>query len=278
MTSTQAQTPHMPLDYKVARAKGTKLLALMRSPTPPPTTPFTPSDISKWGYKVVHHDTDTALPAYTDLLTSLSTSPSIHSDANPTGANIAVTYTHSYPVIVDGTTYPATKAYFSSLINYSAGLFIASNNFSPTATLTRYPSDPQPTTPSPLPALKFWSDIAYLQYFSCSPTPSPPALRYILRSNIHNSDTLAILSRIFGVDANPSRLFKRMRWPGKSIKVGNWDGLALLGSPNGFGVGRLVARMCGVVERVVVFFSEEEGFERGNLLFCLKDGEEKSEK
>jgi hypothetical protein len=244
-------TPNKPLNYHTARAKGTKLLVLMRSPTLPHPSTFTSSDISKWGYTQTHHATDTTLPTYTDLLTSLSTTSTIRSDADPFGSNIAVTYKHSGTVTVDGTLYPATNAYFSSIINHEAGLIIASNNLSPSAILPHNPS-------APLPLLKHWSDIAYLQYTSLSPSPSPP-LKYILRANIHNSSTLILMTRILGIDNSPRYLGRglhpRMQWPGRSFKIDSWDAQALLGSPNGGGVGRLAVGLgCECVERVVVFF------------------------
>ncbi|KAF1917400.1 hypothetical protein BDU57DRAFT_493317 [Ampelomyces quisqualis] len=286
MADSSIQTPHKSLDYHVARAKGTKLLALMRSSSPPlPATTFTPSDISKWGYIQVHHVTDTTLPPYTDLLTSLSTTPTIHSAANPSGPNIAVTYTHSQPVTLDGTAYPATHAYFSSLLNPTAGLFVASNNMTPEARTTRS-SNPPKAIATPMPALKHWSDIAYLQWTLLPPPLSLPRspflspvvpLRYILRANIHDADTLAVVSRVLGFDAAPrflaGGLYPRMQWPGRTFKIDTWDAQALLGTPNGGGVGRLVSQLGGCVERVVVFFSVDGQLERGNLLFCL--GEEK---
>lgn len=73
--------------------------------------------------------------------------------------------------------------------------------------------------------------------------PSP--LRYIFRANVQNPDSVAIMSRILGFDAGAqcNGLYPtRPRWPGISYKISAWDAQALLGTPNGVGVGYLAAQ------------------------------------
>jgi hypothetical protein len=87
------------------------------------------------------------------------------------------------------------------------------------------------------------------------------------------------MSHILGYDAStqryrPERL-QRPRWPGKSYKVDTSNAQALLVTPNGKGVGWLVAQhrvamgwKC--VEWVTIFFTNSEDWEKSNLLFGLR--------
>lgn len=91
------------------------------------------------------------------------------------------------------------------------------------------------------PDLKYWSDVAFLQYFQpASPPPLSP-LRYIIQALISNDDTLAIFERVL---ANVSLGIRDLStWPGISFSLPKDKEIiaALLGTPNGGGIARMLA-------------------------------------
>jgi hypothetical protein len=279
--------------HLVAHSKGRKLIELMRSSEYPsrPIPNFTPADIEKWGYKQTYYGMDDIIECYSDFLTSIGTDASskLGSDADSPGSNFNLAFHHKYPYTINGKTYPKTGGSFSSILNPTAGLLIAVNNITPAAQVQRSWRYSKPKAgkiaPSPrvhqLPLLQHWSDIAFLQWSTLSTTnASLPPLKYILRANIQNKDTTDAMSHVLGYNAKvkPYRRDEpqRPRWPGVSFDTDTRAATALLGTPNGIGVGWLLAqhkRELGhkVVDKVVVFFTNCADWETPNLLFCLGD-------
>jgi hypothetical protein len=285
--STQANAP---LNYQTAFSKGRKLLELMRANSSPTASTgeaakYTQTDLSKWGWSSSRYGADKITEEHVDFLASIGTDAcfrgKLHDGTG--GDNIDLTSFHKFSVTVDSTLYPATDGLFSSVMNGKAGLFIAVNNTSP-ATKAKRKEESSTANPTsvPLPPLRHWSDIAYLQWCQLpSMGVSPSPLRYILRAGVQNQDSIAIMSRVLGFTAAPlaydARNPKRPRWPGKSYKTSTWDAQALLGTPNGAGVGYLVAQhkdelKIGSVEKVTIYFTNNDDWERVNMLFWLGDG------
>jgi hypothetical protein len=131
--------------------------------------------------------------------------------------------------------YPATTAILCSIINRKAGLLIADSNFGPEYCLRlqgRYPG-------TPVPQLRQWSDITYLPRMDARdlhPVSSLKAsnLRYVLRLNIINDHTLAVIQHIL----ESLKWFNaNSLWPGVEFGMNTEEGKALLGTLNGSGVG-----------------------------------------
>jgi hypothetical protein len=186
------QTPvPKPLTYLTAVSKGRILLALMRAPDTsiPAAPPFLLDDIAKWGYSSVRYGADELLEEFGPLLNSLGSDTYMYDSTG--GSSVDLTFRHHKAAIVDKAIYPATSAYFCSVMNADIGMFIAVNNIGPAAKLV------MKGKVSPLPLLHHWSDIAFLQWSSLpayiSPaTPSP--LRYVLRAEIQSADTLNVVA------------------------------------------------------------------------------------
>jgi hypothetical protein len=277
--ATHQEQAQKPLDYPTALSKGCALLSLMRSPsTSIPPAPFTFASITEWGYESRRYGAEALLDDYSSLLHSLGSDTYMrpHPYDGTGGDNIDITFRHTTSVSVGDITYPASNAYFCSVLNPRAGLFIAINNMSPAAKalLDNEVSELE----TPLPELCHWSDIAFLQWSSLLSAPTITPLRYVLRANIQNADTLIVTSHILGYDASVKQYRpeppQRPRWPGKMFAVDSWDAQALLGTPNGSGVAWLIKQHgeelgCGEVRWVSVFFTNCEDWEKVNLLFGL---------
>jgi hypothetical protein len=290
LTPTYSSTPtaparRQPLDYFTAVKKGHKLLHLMRSPhAVPDPIAFTLDSIRKYGYESERYGCAEHIEDHIAMLTSLGTDDYVRAVVNGDnmgGDNIDITFTHSTDVVLDGISIPQTGAYFASILNIKAGMLTAANNFTPEAKRAiRYCSTlSEKQALPPLPTLRHWSDIAFLQW-SLLPSmnlPVPP-LNYVFRQGIVNQDTLAIISAVVGYDCGyqgcHGDMIERPRWPGVDFPIDTWEGLALLGTPNGSGVGWLLAqhkRELGhrVVEKVSVLFSDDGHDEVVNLLFYV---------
>lgn len=125
------------------------------------------------------------------------------------------------------------------------------------------------------PDFKLWSDIAYLQWADLHKETSglyPCKLRYIFRTPCVNPITQDVIKRVM------ERTKKRLgKWPGETFYMETDEGKAILGTPNGSGVGYLLAQHANqlgdkIVEKVVVFQDEGKKQPRPpSLLFYIKD-------
>ncbi|PYI34204.1 hypothetical protein BP00DRAFT_466920 [Aspergillus indologenus CBS 114.80] len=122
---------------------------------------------------------------------------------------------------------------FGNPMSVRSGLIIAETNWGP-ASLDedeKYPS------------LSRWSDIVFLNYQKLAQKGGAiNGLQYVVRTHVVNEDTKAIIDKVCG---GPPPV-----WPGTTFKISskqtksgeyiNREGLALLGTPNGGGIGWLL--------------------------------------
>jgi hypothetical protein len=296
------KTPGPELTYQKAVSKGQKLLAMMRADDasagqmfhPPRSTASSDlTGLDAWdsGYDTrLLTDCNDPIETYENVLESLESNARSWDD--DFGDNLEPYWVHRYETVQkDGNVCPATGAKFANVVNNKAGMLIAFNNFGPGYMAARKIADMglDPARAPPLPKLKNWSDVAFLQWMSCAASDSD--LRFVLRANIHNDDTLAIMSHLIGEDSGTKLLIgsplsdesrqARPHWPGMVFDMESEAAQALLGTPNGSGVGWLLAqrkRELGhkVVGKVTLFFSEfdhEDGDveDQPNLLFHIED-------
>ena len=142
---------------------------------------------------------------------------------------IHIEWTHSQ-ASSDGK-FHATGAVYEQLYNAAAGVIVAIHNESPEHVMAPPPA-------SQLVPLRKWSDVVYLTWTHVCSTATPPAdpkgLKYILRVNVVNWNSRDAVERVIGGD-----LETLTDWPGTSIDPSSEEGLALLGTPNGNGIGWL---------------------------------------
>jgi len=191
------------------------------------------------------------------------------------GDNVDMMHYHKQAVEIDGVHIPSSPANFGSVMNIRAGMIVAANNHVP-----RVVSGTE--NPPPLPVLRHWSDVAFLQWCMLpSLGLTVPPLKYVLRACIDNDDTIAVISNILGYSAEGLWMgdgpLSRMGWPGITIPMDNLDAVALLGTPNGSGVAWLLAQHKPelghrIVKQVSIFFAKDDGgWEKPNLLFWIEE-------
>jgi hypothetical protein len=209
------------------------------------------------------------------------------------GHNWDSTWRHETETIQAGKVCEPTHADFLNIVNPNAGLLVAVNNINPAAMAKQMMQKRDPSECDiNLPKLRNWSDAAFLQWqrvvnrFSVGGA----ALKYVVRSNVENPDTLDIMTQVLGEYAGNRNIPRcrddfapRPRWPGVDFDIKSDEGLALLGTPNGNGIGWLLAqhkRELGhkVIIKVTIFYHEtviqNEEWEDANLLFHIKDAED----
>jgi hypothetical protein len=127
MPQKQAQRP---LGYPTALSESRALLTLIRSTsTFISPAPFTLASIATWGYESRRYGAEALLDDYTSLLHALGSDTYMRPQPydGTGGDNMDITFRHTTSVSVGSTTYPASNAYFCSVLNPRAGLFIAIN-------------------------------------------------------------------------------------------------------------------------------------------------------
>lgn len=130
-----------------------------------------------------------------------------------------------------------TQGAYKNWINLQDGVLAAHTSYSP-AYMTSNQSG------APLPALRQWSDIAFLSLLHQSQREGRAlaAPAYVFRMSISNSQTLRVLETIWDmlpVDARPDGPFG-FPWPGQEFDVSSDTGRVLLATPNGAGVAWLL--------------------------------------
>lgn len=149
---------------------------------------------------------------------------------------------HSDSTSIDWLLQP-TDGYYVSDVNVVDGLIVAVNNASPKFKVSG--SEP----PAPVPPLNQWSDLAYLQWAAAATAAQannqiPHLLQWVLRSNILNEKTLKVIkmavARTMGLASVDG--LEISAYPGVIFYMDptNEEALALLGSPNGQGVGYML--------------------------------------
>lgn len=141
----------------------------------------------------------------------------------------------------------AIKAHFMQVINPKHGIIVAHDNLSPIEATKDAGLDDDGT----IPGLKFWSDVAFLQWQSRASEDSE--LKYVLRYDVLNLKTGFVVEAI-----NVANGADTMPWPGVDYDAGSDQGRALLGTPNGSSVAYMLVqhkRRLGhkTVEKITVF-------------------------
>ncbi|KAL8937264.1 MAG: hypothetical protein Q9216_004512 [Gyalolechia sp. 2 TL-2023] len=87
-----------------------------------------------------------------------------------------------------------------------------------------------------VPSLHRLSDFMWMYWTTVSPNPNN--LRYIMRDNVNNEDSVAIMNDIFKKYGSG----KPLAWPGLYFTLAQEEGQALLGTPNGYTVAYLLSQ------------------------------------
>jgi hypothetical protein len=205
-TFQTAQTIKQASTYAAAITKGQKMLQAMRadncaaakilgSESSTAASGFTNKDWAEWGY---NRETRFNALHRSKQISEVFRDLGINDQCSAEGGNNkTIIDTHHKDTKKDEMFYPATTARFCSIINRKAGLLIADSNFGPEYCLRlqgRYPG-------TPLPQLRQWSDITYLLRMDARdlyPVSNLRVsnLRYVLRLNIINDNTLAVIQHI----------------------------------------------------------------------------------
>ncbi|KAF1842229.1 uncharacterized protein K460DRAFT_358868 [Cucurbitaria berberidis CBS 394.84] len=165
-----------------------------------------------------------------------------------TGFNSSVEHEHCKRYDFESMVYPPTGARFCQVINHVQGTIVAYDNISPMEALKESGNyDAQ------VPMIKYWSDIAFLQWDLMKKQNADSDLRYILRYNVVNNLTNSMVDTI-----NLENGTETKAWPGTSYDATSKEGQALLGTPNGSSVAYLLIQHKNqlghkTVEKITVF-------------------------
>ena len=255
------------LSYNDAVAKGDKLLKMMRavfSHTSPDSPFLDQTSLQSWGYEREVTEYDYRSSGLRDSLRDVGVSCS--------GAGVQISDVHSVLTEHHGSEVPVSQAAFESIIERHNGLLIATGNYTPAYMNANakwgYPD-------RPVPGLRHWSDIAYLQWMAPSLQDRPSDLKAIVRLGIENEDTMSVIDRVTAASGG------EIQTNGLTWVMNNDVAKAMLGTPNGVGVAWLLAqhqKELGhkVVESVTLFWEKKySGTEElkfcPSLVFHLKD-------
>ncbi|KAI4714193.1 hypothetical protein J4E89_001643 [Alternaria sp. Ai002NY15] len=253
------------LDYNTAVEKGKKMLKIMHGGSAVTQSPyFTPEEVGAMGYK------RTTRPRSVSGLSKKLDSLGIQG-SNSHFINVTDDYTKD---VITGETFAgASEVRFMSDINVEAGILVVNYSYSPTHKAKALTS----LATALLPSLKYWSDIAFHQWAHSVHTQEKEVhnLKFIMRENISNEDTLAVIHSI--LDASPPQSQACTR-SGLYLDMNSVHAIALLGTAHGAGVAWLLAQHRDQLGRKVIagiriFYSDEppEGDRALNLLFYLRD-------
>ncbi|KNG51841.1 hypothetical protein TW65_01033 [Stemphylium lycopersici] len=239
------------LAYAIAVSKGSKLLKLMsftdseagamlEPPQLSAQSPFLTMDaLLQSGYS-------TNLETLTNRLLLSQVQQTLGVD---TKDNVFVGHSHlNSSENEDGEYVPITYAKFNTVISSSGGMIAAIDNESPTQATQRRRQQGGKHA-GVLPALKYWSDVSFVQWESV--TNGLANLQYVVRLGIANPPTLAIIKCIMenkGIQPCSYNFPPGLSttapasWPDTTWRLDQDEEpvAALLGTPNGAGVARLL--------------------------------------
>ncbi|EMD92233.1 hypothetical protein COCC4DRAFT_129983 [Bipolaris maydis ATCC 48331] len=261
-------------DYTTTVSKGRTLITLMRTTDDEASLLQTaqsaflsPSALSQSGYERTRFTLTPSSPLY-DLQKSLGIDPS---------TNTAIGHSHLESGVRDGAYVPATWAKFNTVINAAAGMLVAVDNESPTQILLREGAGRdggKSRQSATLPELKYWSDVVFLQWQIV--TGGNANLQFVVRLGITNGATLDVLQHVLrkgGVVVEEGVVVKGrdVVW---TVREDEEAVAAILGTPNGSGVARLLLhhkRELGhkVVEEVRLVEWKGEGVGEPSLVFRI---------
>ncbi|KAF2798547.1 hypothetical protein K505DRAFT_357393 [Melanomma pulvis-pyrius CBS 109.77] len=222
-----------------------------------------PSNIDKWGYVRSDYENEFQMEGFYHGAARLA--------VGSTWSEPVVSYCeHNEERTIDGTTYLPTEAAFENWCSPSDGVIIAHSNYGPA-----YQCSERLCRPTPLPHLKHWSDIVFLQYVETA-TLSNTTIRnlsHVFRRLIRNPETRSVIDRILRDESKEPEM-----WPGFTLNIDTQPGKAILGTPNGSGVAFLLfehKRQLGhkYVDRVTIYHEIDPGDYSvwPSVLFYIKD-------
>jgi hypothetical protein len=223
-----------------------------------------------------------------DLIQALSPNLKLFSSSVFTAGIVTL---HDETVTVNNRTYPATNAHIQSVLEAETGVLLAECNTTPEAMLNPYKTLHPATFEAKLPKLRYWSDVAFLQWKTLASSARPrslPELKTVVRYEILNADTRAISSAILASirkqrqeTAEPGVSYDSWfpKWPGVTFSIDSEEAKALCGTPNGSGVLWLLAQhKAGLghktVDEVCLYYGDGNGKglrEVPTLIFQIKD-------
>jgi hypothetical protein len=162
-----------------------------------------------------------------------------------------------------------TGASYTTICNPEEGVILGWGAFSPAYMGAK--KDPPVTV---VPDLKSWSDITFLQWADLHKNEKGPAvshLRYIMKTPCENPTTQLVIKKAL---KNTGQTLSK--WPGVTFSMDTKEGVAILGTPNGWGVAYLLVqhkKQLGnkVVDKVTVFQDEGPKVPRPpSVLFYIK--------
>jgi len=126
--------------------------------------------------------------------------------------------------------------------------------------------------------LQHWSDVTFLRWASGQQYEQGiRGLKYVLRENVQNKSTLAVIQHI----VSDMSIAGNLLWPGVEFDAESNEGMALLGTLSGVGVAWMLVQHRAqlghkVIDKVVLFrHPVVDGYGHcdmtDNLLFCLHD-------
>ncbi|KAF2876222.1 hypothetical protein BDV95DRAFT_560268 [Massariosphaeria phaeospora] len=187
-----------------------------------------PGDLKKWGYGSLEYDD------YYDFKWSIPIKKALENigvsakKKDEGGPNRAWNWEHESEVTIDGKKYLPTGATFLNIFNPEDGVIIAWGNYGPA-----YRAKKKDPPIELLPKLQKWSDVAFLQWYATSGKgDSTKNINYILQTPIENEESVSLIERAL---ANTKKELKT--WPGVEFDAESDEGKAILGSPNGSGIG-----------------------------------------
>ncbi|KAE8378405.1 hypothetical protein BDV26DRAFT_292222 [Aspergillus bertholletiae] len=150
--------------------------------------------------------------------------------------NMRVSIVQSQPVTVDGKHYEASGSSYQSVFNVNAGMIVADNNYSPEYEKPHWPKEA-------FVPLKQWSGVVFLLWERVAMDDAKD-LRHIFRCAVTNPQTLSIMRKAPGEDDNFDywNKYGPMKRGGRTFRPGSIEYYALLYSPNGRGIGWMLAQ------------------------------------
>ncbi|KAF2014147.1 hypothetical protein BU24DRAFT_492854 [Aaosphaeria arxii CBS 175.79] len=232
--------------WEKAICRGSQLLAMMQSsdseagkllvpPADSAASKFVnfPYEFDKWGYS--HGELEDPFECDMEFLGIKRALDALHvsSVSQDEGGPIACYLVqHTFDRTVDGKEYKATRGELNMALNAQDGVLIFLRRYSP----QQMAAKAQPPITN-IPDLKRSSDILWGQW-TLHTKGNVGNVRYLISNAVTNVDTGPIIQRaIESVNASPLK-----KWPGVSFSSMSEQGRALLGSPNGIGLGYLLVQ------------------------------------
>lgn len=237
--------------YAAAVKKGKALMAAMQASPDSPSGLSQPSrwtsyeDLQKHGW--TRDEFEEANVYGTDVSAELTEVMKKFNVSLGPSNNIQICWKHTETTTHDKIKYEATLTSHEQLYNIASGTIIAIDITSPAETVkSRMKDFGIKSLPSDHPVLQHWSDITFLQWQALTSTPPIPEttfqpLKYVMHRKVSNRNTQAIIKTVL---AKRGKVETRevIPWVETYTAEDGDDFLALLGSPNGFGTGFLLAQ------------------------------------